>query len=377
MLPLILATAVVNGQCVVTVQSEGQPLPGAIVLGNGAPLGLTGASGEFSWATPPEGGTFNLQIRALGHLTLDTVARCGGNGRIEVNLEPESILLGGATVVGSLSPLRMKDSPIRTQVLSGASLRRIPADDATEAIDFTNGVRETVGCGVCGTNTLQINGLEGVYTLVLLDGVPLLGGLASAYALDGIPLGMIQQVEVIQGPASARFGSQAVGGVINIVLAPIRPGHGRASATLDTHGRLLVSANSAFGSDEAPWQLGADVQRFTNRIDDNGDGYTDAPTVERGVLTLRKQHRSEQRRWRTTLRTLAEERFGGALDFREADRGLDTRYGERIDLLRIEGVTGSSPLDGQGWRFQGGAAYHRQQSTYGTTNFNAEEWTTN
>ena len=39
-----------------------------------------------------------------------------------------------------------------------------------------------------------------------------------------------------------------------------------------------------FGSDESPWQIGADVQRFTTRIDDNGDGYTDAPTVERGCL---------------------------------------------------------------------------------------------
>lgn len=377
-LPLLLfATAVVQGQCVVAVQSEGQPLPGAIVLDNGAPLGLTGNSGEFRIPASSDGGTVDLQVRALGHLTLDTLVRCGGQNKVKVTLKPEAILIGGATVVGSLSPLRMKDSPIRTQVLAGSSLRRIPADDATEAIDFTNGVRETLGCGVCGTNSLQINGLEGVYTLVLLDGVPLLGGLASAYALDGIPLGMIQQVEVIQGPASARFGSQALGGVINIVLAPIRPGHGRASATLDTHGRLLVSANSAFGSDESPWQIGADVQRFTTRIDDNGDGYTDAPTLERGVLTVRKQHQGNQRRWRTTLRTLAEERFGGALDFREADRGLETRYGERIDLLRIEGVAGSSPLDGQGWRFQGGAAYHRQQSTYGTTNFNAEEWTTN
>ena len=235
-LPLLLfATAVAQGQCVVAVQSEGQPLPGAIVLDNGAPVGLTGNSGEFRVPASSDGGTVNLQVRALGHLTLDTLVRCGGQNKVEVDLKPEAILIGGATVVGSLSPLRMKDSPIRTQVLAGSSLRRIPADDATEAIDFTNGVRETVGCGVCGTNTLQLNGLEGVYTLVLLDGVPLLGGLASAYALDGIPLGMIQQVEVIQGPASARFGSQAVGGVINIVLAPIRPGHGRASATIDTH----------------------------------------------------------------------------------------------------------------------------------------------
>ena len=368
-------TPMATAQCTIAATAEGMPIPGALLITEGKPMGMTGSTGTFTGDFLTSSGPVNLQVRALGYLTMDTLVQCASGGKLTLELQPESILLGGATVVGSLSPMRMKDSPIRTQVLSGASLRRIPADDATEAIDFTNGVRETVGCGVCGTNTIQINGLEGVYTLVLLDGVPLLGGLASAYALDGIPLGMIQQVEVIQGPASARFGSQAVGGVINIVLASIRPGHGRASATLDTHGRLLVSANSAFGSDEAPWQIGADVQRFTTRIDDNGDGYTDAPTVERGVLTLRKQHRLKQRRWRTTLRTLAEERFGGALDFREADRGLDTRYGERIDLLRIEGVTGSSPLDGQGWRFQGGAAYHRQQSTYGTTNFNAEEWT--
>ena len=81
-----------------------------------------------------------------------------------------------------------------------------------ESLDFTNGIRETIGCGVCGTNSVQLNGMGGVYSLVLVDGVPMLGGLASAYALDGIPLSMVQQVEVIQGPASARFGSQAVGG---------------------------------------------------------------------------------------------------------------------------------------------------------------------
>jgi len=373
----LIAVTAAWGQCTVTVNSDGGAVPGAVLLHGGDPLGMTGVSGQFSWDVSPQDTPFNLTVRALGCQPLDTLVQCNAEGHISIQLEPEAILLGGATVVGSLSPLRMKDSPIRTQIISGKALRRIPADDATEAIDFTNGVRETIGCGVCGTNTIQVNGLEGVYTLVLLDGVPLLGGLASAYALDGIPLGMIQQVEVIQGPASARFGSQAVGGVINIVLAPIEPGSGRASATLDTHGRLLLSANSALGAGNSPWQLGADVQRFTTRLDDNGDGFTDAPTVERGVLTLRKQLISERRQWRTTMRGLAEQRFGGVLDFREADRGLEIRYGERIDLLRIEGVAGSTPRNGEGWRFQGGAAYHRQRSTYGTTNFNAEEWTTN
>ena len=373
----LLANGEVRGQCTVQVQSEGLPIPGAIVIADGTPVGMTGDSGSFLWEPRQSEGTVSIAVKALGYLAMDTAFQCRQGAPLDIQLQPESVLLGGATVVGSLSPLRLKHSPIRTQILSGQALRRIPADDATEAIDFTNGVRETIGCGVCGTNSIQINGLEGAYSLVLLDGMPLLGGLASAYALDGIPLGMIQQVEVIQGPASARFGSQAVGGVINIVLAPVAAGSGRASMTLDTHGRLLFSANSAFGSEKSPWQLGTDIQRFTRRLDDNGDGFTDAPTVERGVLTLRKRHLSKRRQWRTMVRGLSEKRFGGALDFTESDRGLRTLYGERIDLLRLEGVVGCTPKEGKGWRFQGGAAYHRQHSTYGTAQFDAEEWTTN
>ena len=83
-----------------------------------------------------------------------------------------AVALGGATVVGSLTPMSVKASPIRTQVISGSALRAVQAQDVAEALDFTNGIRETVACGICGTNDLHINGLEGVYTLVLLDGIP-------------------------------------------------------------------------------------------------------------------------------------------------------------------------------------------------------------
>ena len=232
-----------------------------------------------------------------------------------------------------------------------------------------------MACGVCGTNDLHINGLEGVYTLVLLDGIPLLGGLASAYALDGIPLSMVQQVEVVQGPASARFGSQAVGGVVNVVLAPLTPGRSAANVRLDSHSRYQASASATFGRPDAAWQVGLDGLNFERRLDGNGDGFTDAPTLQRGVATLRHQRRGDERAVRLTGRLFAEERFGGELDFEERDRGTTRSYGERVDLLRSEWVFGSRPVTGKGWTYQGGAAYHRQASTYGLTSFNAEEFT--
>ena len=283
-------------------------------------------------------GEGHLCIQALGYEQVD-IPRCV-SGRQTVVLDEATYALGGATVVGSMSPARLKESQFTT-VLASTTLNAVPAQDLVESLDFTNGIRETIGCGVCGTNSVQLNGMGGVYSLVLVDGVPMLGGLASAYALDGIPLSMIQQVEVIQGPASARFGSQAVGGVINVVLAPLHRGDAFARVRLDSHGRWQSSGSAVFGREDALWQVGLDGIRFRRRIDDNEDGFTDAPTIDRVVTTLRHQRRTAQRRSRWTGRFFAEERFGGDTDFREIDRGTQNVYGERIDLHRAEVTWGS------------------------------------
>ena len=364
----IHGTALAQQPCVLRVVDDGAPVPGATVVLDGRPVGATNVSGEWVW----EDGQGDLQIRALGYETLEWEEGCQ-TSNLELVLQASVVSLGGATVVGGMTPMRLKASPIRTAVISGTSLAAAHTQDLLESLDFTTGVRESVACGVCGTNSVQLNGMEGVYSLVLLDGVPLLGGLASAYALDGLPISMVQQVEVIQGPASARFGSQAVGGVINVVLSPLHVGDAFATARMDGHGRVQVSGSGVFGREEMPWQIGLDGLHFQRRIDDNGDGFTDAPTMERLVATLRHQHSTSTRMSRLTARGYLEERFGGQLEFEESDRGTDNSYGERIDLARAEVTWGSAPESAQGWTFQGGGAFHHQSSTYGLTDFEARE----
>ena len=186
--------AVGQAPCTLRVSDGVVAVPGATVWLNGRPMGATNASGEWTW-DEIDG---RIDIRAVGFTSVEVEGEAGcPGGVLPVVLSAATYELGGATVVGSLSPVRLNESPIRTTVL-GESLKVTQAQDLLEALDFTTGVRETVGCGVCGTNSVQLNGMEGVYSLVLIDGVPLLGGLASAYALDGIPLSLIQQVEVIR-----------------------------------------------------------------------------------------------------------------------------------------------------------------------------------
>lgn len=371
------AQAQPHAPCLLDVQDEeGRGLPGATVWLDGEPVGTTNVQGQWLWHPQVANGTEHvLEVTSIGFDPVKVVRQCAQGESWSVVLTPNTVALGGATVVGGLKPMTTKASPIQTQVISGAALQLVHAQDVVESLDFTNGVRETVGCGICGTNDIHMNGMEGAYTLVLIDGVPLLGGLASAYALDGIPVSMVQQVEVIHGPASARFGSQAVGGVINVVLSPLRQGQASSMVRWDTHGRGLVAASGSFGVPESMWQVGVDGLHFARRIDDNEDGMTDAPTMDRVVTTLRHQGIKERRRSRMTLRLLGEQRFGGALDFQESDRGTDKSYGERIDLWRSEWLWGSSPRAGKGMTFQGGASHHRQSSTYGLTSFDAEEFT--
>ena len=78
------------------------------------------------------------------------------------------------------------------------------------------GVQKQINCGVCGTNDIHINGMEGPYTLVLINGMPVMSSLSTVYGLNGIPTSLIKQIEIIKGPSSTLYGTEAVAGIINI-----------------------------------------------------------------------------------------------------------------------------------------------------------------
>jgi len=181
--PLFLSlffSASAVAQCEIFVSSEEGAIPNAAVVVEGVAVGATdtaglwkGGLGDAARKAPKQ-----VEFHALGFQSWEGLLTCTQGELHSVVLTESTYLLGGATVVGSLSAMQLKESPIRTQVLAGKSLREIPADDATEALDFSNGIRETIACGICGTNDIHINGLDGAYPMVLLDAVPLLGALA-------------------------------------------------------------------------------------------------------------------------------------------------------------------------------------------------------
>ena len=68
-----------------------------------------------------------------------------------------------------------------------------------------------------GFEGIQMQGISSDYILILIDGVPLIGRKAGNFDLSRMAIGNIKQIEIVKGPSSSLFGSEALGGVINII----------------------------------------------------------------------------------------------------------------------------------------------------------------
>src|SRR5690606_8200620 len=103
------------------------------------------------------------------------------------------------------------ESPIKVQVITSQFLERNITNNLMESVRAINGLTQQIDCGVCYTNNIRINGMEGPYTAVLIDGIPILGALASVYGLNGINPALIEQLEITKGPSSTIHGAEAMG----------------------------------------------------------------------------------------------------------------------------------------------------------------------
>ena len=135
-----------------------------------------------------ENGEFTLQVNISIHKTL-FVSFLGHisqkiyleNSLLNLNnlkiiLEEDINGLNEVVVTGSLKEEYVTESPVKVNVITSKKINSfIPSAGAniTEIVQLVNGAQEVIACGVCYTNSISINGLEGPYTSVLLDGIPM------------------------------------------------------------------------------------------------------------------------------------------------------------------------------------------------------------
>src|SRR2546428_5913442 len=207
------------------VDTAGHPLAGATV--NVPELGLTlvtRVDGAFQVADLPAG-RYTLVIRHLGYApTLATAAVPGPP--LALVLRPSALHLGAVTVTATRSAISPLASPLPTAELVGEQLRRAHEVSLAHALDELPGVR-TLSTGEQVGKPI-IRGLTGPRVLVLDNGQRLEDYSWSDEDGPSEDARLAERVELIRGPASVLYGSDAIGGVINVIPREVPDGRGRA-----------------------------------------------------------------------------------------------------------------------------------------------------
>ena len=245
-----------------------------------------------------------------------------------------------------------------------------------EALQNVNGVRPQLNCNICNTGDIHINGLEGPYTMITIDGMPIVSSLASVYGLFGIPTQLIDRIEIVKGPASGLYGSEAIGGLINIITkSPDKAPAFTFNAMSTSRLEHSVDAGAKFRiGKKASSLLGINYFNYQNPVDNNKDNFTDV-TLQHRVSVFNKIsfRRKNDRLASLAGRYFYEDRWGGEMQWNEKWRGTDSVYGESIRTSRWEAIGNYQLPTTEKMIFSFSATGHHQDSYYGVTPFFADQ----
>jgi len=322
-------------------------------------------------------GKKTIQASAVGYKTYrqSVIVKKDETTKISISTEKTAASLDEVVITGTLKEVSLMESAVPIEVYTPHYFKKNPTPSLFQALAIVNGVRPQVNCSVCNTGDVHINGMEGPYTMITIDGMPIVGGLASVYGLNGIPNSMIQQMEVVKGPASTLFGSEAVGGLINVITkSPERAPLFSFDVMGTTWGEVNTDVSTRFKLGKATSIIGVNYFNYSNPIDNNGDNFTDV-TLQNRVSVFNKWSlkRNKDREASIAFRYIYEDRWGGEMQWTPEFRGGDSIYGESIYTKRYE-IMGKYQLPTNENMFLSFSySDHDQNAAYGTTPYIASQ----
>jgi outer membrane receptor for ferrienterochelin and colicins len=269
---------VVNGQ-------TGEAVAGAtVMLSDSSHSVLCDEKGKFTIQIPS---ATSLMITAVGFET--KLLAPGAKEHFIILLNSHQKELDAVVVSGTMRAVKKSESPVSVEVYTPQFLKKNPTPSIFESLQNVNGVRPQLNCSVCNTGDIHINGLEGPYTMITIDGMPIVSSLASVYGLFGIPTQLIERVEIVKGPASGLYGSEAIGGLINIITkspekAPLFTANFMTTNWLEHN--LDIGTKFNLGK-KVSSLLGVNYFNYQNTVDKNNDQFTDV-TLQHRVSVFNK-----------------------------------------------------------------------------------------
>lgn len=275
--------------------------------------GTTDGEGRFRIKAPA--GRYTLVVSAVGYKTIErsvTLER-GSHEVVDLTITPDVQQLDEVTVV-STGVSRVKRSAFNAVAVDTKELQNT-TKNLSEALAKVPGMKLRESGGVGSDMQVMMDGFSGKHVKVFIDGIPQ-EGTGSSFGLNNIPVGFAERIEIYKGVVPVGFGTDAIGGVINIVTGKQRR-------------RWFIDASYSYGSfntHKSNVHFGQsfkngftyEVNAFQNYSDN--DYYVDAPVLNFETGSFNEKELVRVKRFNDTYHNEAVVAKAGFVDKPWADR---------------------------------------------------------
>ncbi|MEN8117856.1 MAG: TonB-dependent receptor, partial [Bacteroidota bacterium] len=376
--PVFAQSQTLKGKVFGNGNSGKEPLPGVNIFWQGTQEGV---------ASIPDG-SFEIKKKSSQHMLVfsfvgyeQKVVHIHDSNPIEVVLEPNLEIDEVTVVQKDRGTYLSVINPIQTENINGAELHKAACCNLAESFETNPSVDVSYSDAVTGAKQIRLLGLEGTYSLLQVENMPNLRGLATTFGLTYLPGPWLESIQVSKGAASVLNGYDAIAGQIN---AELKKPDAQEKLFLNLygnkHGRLEFNGNGNIRvvSDKVTTGLFVHAHDLSKRTDENSDGFLDEPLSRQIQIGNRWKYNNHKGHMaQAGINYLYEDRLGGQVGFeREMAPSLSNPYGINIKTNRIEGFfkTGYVLPNGRtAIAFLSNISHHETNSFYGLTDYDANE----
>lgn len=241
-------TASISG---IVVDAEQQAVENAhAILGANHKIDITDNNGRFSFSDV-EPGSYRLRVSRIGYHTYSNEIKLnqGTKKEFSITLRPKSYESPTVVVTATRTRKDIEEVPAPVTVIKQDEINRSGNTRLSDVLAEQTGLTLTSDHGT----GVQIQGFDSEYTKIMLNGQPMIGRTAGTFDLSRVSVGNIKQIEMIKGPSSALWGSDAMAGVINIITEEgDRPFEMNVRSRYGSHNTLDVGTNISVNT--SGWQ---------------------------------------------------------------------------------------------------------------------------
>ncbi len=362
---------------VVDSQSN-EPLSGVSVFWSGTSIGTTTSSPDGAFSLPLHNKENHLVARIMGYENDTVVVR--HDTVVTFSLAPSSKRLGRVIVKRRRKNQFTNMSSLElTEVITSEGLRGLACCNLGESFENSATVDVGYSDAVSGSKQIQLLGLTGVYSQMLLENTPFLRGIAAPFGLGYVPGQWMESISVSKGVATVKNGYEAITGTINLEYQKPKKDD-RFSLNLYENSELrseLTARLSHRFSDRLATGLLLYGTYGAMRSDHIGhDGYMDSPLQNQLNIANRWHYEGKNGLVSQTLfNYIHENRLGGDMRFEREMRGSDTIYGFGgvTDRLHFFSKNGFAISNTASFGSQISGTWERRDAFYGQTDYSGDQ----